>query len=186
MSYNPISDKLFNSREYVGGIKGCLKRILQQVECISLLYDDGSCPEFKGISEIGQIALEHQYKLSSVNWFHNFGIDCIMYDELRYHEGDILFSDHQIYLMIYQTIRYWLTDVKKFWVIDSVNMESLMIKNLNHGKYLPATLKAIDEAYRLERGLLPWMGSRNLFYNDQQIPISFWVDPVLLTITFIH
>ena len=155
---------------------------------------------------------DHQYKLTSVNWFTNFGINHIYHKELL--KLDIHLSRWNYLKVLEMIIGYWLTKYRQMWVFNNLGRYSLNANNLMDEikqyqgdeinrevtlagleelaltntleEVFPETIKALNDAYEMSDTSTYFLDERNIDKNGLVIPITFVIDPIYLSIIFAH
>ena len=155
---------------------------------------------------------DHQYKLTSVNWFTNLGINNIYHEELL--KLDIHLSRWNYLKVLEMIIGYWLTKYRQMWVFnnlgryplnandlmdeikqckdDEINrevtlggLEELALTNTLE-EVFPETIKALNDAYEMSDTSTYFLDERNIDKNGLVIPVTFVIDPIYLSIIFAH
>lgn len=160
---------------------------------------------------LGERILNHDYILTSVNWLHNLTVDKTFTEEYKslrleqdtwswYATLNMLIAawlkrkgiwvfDQRIYSTI-DVISYW----KQFYSVhhpsDGGEYESLdkvfeAAKQEKLGTLFPNTIKHLDEVHDLDPMTSDFIKTSNK-HDGVRIPVSFVIDPLFLTITFIH
>lgn len=167
----------------------------------------------KIISAVVSNIKDHQYKLTSVNWFTNLGINHIYHEELL--KLDIHLSRWNYLKVLQMIIGYWLTKYRQMWVFnnlgkyaiyanklmneikkcnddDEINrevtlggLEELALTNTLE-EVFPETIKALNDAYEMSDSSTYFLDERNIDKNGLVIPITFVIDPIYLSIIFAH
>lgn len=167
----------------------------------------------KIISAVVSNIKDHEYKLTSVNWFTNLGINHIYHEELL--KLDIHLSRWNYLKVLQMIIGYWLTKYRQMWVFnnlgtyaiyanklmneikkckddDEINrevtlggLEELALTNTLE-EVFPETIKALNDAYEMSDSSTYFLDERNIDKNGLVIPITFVIDPIYLSIIFAH
>lgn len=167
----------------------------------------------KIISAVVSNIKDHQYKLTSVNWFTNLGINHIYHEELL--KLDIHLSRWNYLKVLQMIIGYWLTKYRQMWVFnnlgtyaiyanklmneikkcnddDEINrevtlggLEELALTNTLE-EVFPETIKALNDAYEMSDSSTYFLDERNIDKNGLVIPITFVIDPIYFSIIFAH
>lgn len=158
---------------------------------------------------------DHQYKLTSVNWFTNLGINHVYHEELL--KLDIYLSRWNYLKVLEMIVGYWLTKYRQMWVFNNLgryplNANKLMdeIKHYQEDEkdeisykvtlggleelaltntleeVFPETIKALNDAYEMSDTSTYFLDERNIDKNGLVIPITFVIDPIYLSIIFAH
>lgn len=164
------------------------------------------------IAAIASNIKDHQYKLTSVNWFTNLGINHVYHEELL--KLDIYLSRWNYLKVLEMIIGYWLTKYRQMWVFnnlgryplnanklmdeikhyqeDEINrtvtlggLEELALTNILE-EVFPETIKALNAAYEMSDTSTYFLDERNIDKNGLVIPITFVIDPIYLSIIFAH
>lgn len=167
------------------------------------------------IAAIASNIKDHQYKLTSVNWFTNLGINHVYHEELL--KLDIYLSRWNYLKVLEMIIGYWLTKYRQMWVFNNLgryplNANKLMgeIKHYQEDEkdeisykvtlggleelaltntleeVFPETIKALNDAYEMSDTSTYFLDERNIDKNGLVIPITFVIDPIYLSIIFAH
>lgn len=164
------------------------------------------------IAAIASNIKDHQYKLTSVNWFTNLGINHIYHKELL--KLDIHLSRWNYLKVLEMIVGYWLTKYRQMWVFNNLgryplNANKLMdeIKHYQEDEIsrevtlggleelaltntleevFPETIKALNAAYEMSDTSTYFLDERNIDKNGLVIPITFVIDPIYLSIIFAH
>lgn len=156
------------------------------------------------IAAIASNIKDHQYKLTSVNWFTNLGINHIYHEELL--KLDIHLSRWNYLKVLEMIIGYWLTKYRQMWVFNNLGryplnadklmdeisrevtlggLEELALTNTLE-EVFPETIKALNGAYEMSDTSTYFLDERNIDKNGLVIPITFVIDPIYLSIIFAH
>ncbi len=167
------------------------------------------------IAAIASNIKDHQYKLTSVNWFTNLGINHVYHEELL--KLDIYLSRWNYLKVLEMIVGYWLTKYRQMWVFNNLgryplNANKLMdeIKHYQEDEkdeisykvtlggleelaltntleeVFPETIKALNAAYEMSDTSTYFLDERNIDKNGLVIPITFVIDPIYLSIIFAH
>lgn len=167
------------------------------------------------IAAIASNIKDHQYKLTSVNWFTNLGINHVYHEELL--KLDIYLSRWNYLKVLEMIVGYWLTKYRQMWVFNNLgryplNANKLMdeIKHYQEDEkdeisykvtlggleelaltntleeVFPETIKALNAAYEMSDTSTYFLDERNIDKNGLVIPITFMIDPIYLSIIFAH
>lgn len=167
------------------------------------------------IAAIASNIKDHQYKLTSVNWFTNLGINHVYHEELL--KLDIYLSRWNYLKVLEMIVGYWLTKYRQMWVFNNLgryplNANKLMdeIKHYQEDEkdeisykvtlggleelaltntleeVFPETIKALNDAYEMSDTSTYFLDERNIDKNGLVIPITFVIDPIYLSIIFAH
>lgn len=167
------------------------------------------------IAAIASNIKDYQYKLTSVNWFTNLGINHIYHEELL--KLDIYLSRWNYLKVLEMIVGYWLTKYRQMWVFNNLgryplNANKLMdeIKHYQEDEkdeisykvtlggleelaltntleeVFPETIKALNDAYEMSDTSTYFLDERNIDKNGLVIPITFVIDPIYLSIIFAH
>lgn len=167
------------------------------------------------IAAIASNIKDHQYKLTSVNWFTNLGINHVYHEELL--KLDIYLSRWNYLKVLEMIVGYWLTKYRQMWVFNNLgryplNANKLMdeIKHYQEDEkdeisykvtlggleelaltntleeVFPETIKALNVAYEMSDTSTYFLDERNIDKNGLVIPITFVIDPIYLSIIFAH
>ena len=167
------------------------------------------------IATIASNIKDHQYKLTSVNWFTNLGINHVYHEELL--KLDIYLSRWNYLKVLEMIVGYWLTKYRQMWVFNNLgryplNANKLMdeIKHYQEDEkdeisykvtlggleelaltntleeVFPETIKALNAAYEMSDTSTYFLDERNIDKNGLVIPITFVIDPIYLSIIFAH
>lgn len=167
------------------------------------------------IAAIASNIKDHQYKLTSVNWFTNLGIIHVYHEELL--KLDIYLSRWNYLKVLEMIVGYWLTKYRQMWVFNNLgryplNANKLMdeIKHYQEDEkdeisykvtlggleelaltntleeVFPETIKALNDAYEMSDTSTYFLDERNIDKNGLVIPITFVIDPIYLSIIFAH
>ena len=164
------------------------------------------------IAAIASNIKDYQYKLTSVNWFTNFGINHIYHKELL--KLDIHLSRWNYLKVLEMIVGYWLTKYRQMWVFNNLGrytiyanklmdeikeykedeisrevtlggLEELALTNTLE-EVFPETIKALNDAYEMSDTSTYFLDERNIDKNGLVIPITFVIDPIYLSIIFAH
>lgn len=166
----------------------------------------------KIISVVVSNIKDHQYKLTSVNWFTNLGINHIYHEELL--KLDIHLSRWNYLKVLEMIIGYWLTKYRQMWVFNNLGTYAIYANKLMNEikKYqedeisrevtlggleelaltntleevFPETIKALNDAYEMSDTSTYFLDERNIDKNGLVIPVTFVIDPIYLSIIFAH
>lgn len=160
---------------------------------------------------LGEYIINHKFTLSSFNWLVNLGIDKIYSEE--FHRGGFTKDTRSWYIGINIIVNYWLERLgcfvisnKQYHTPDSINLLVQYGRNLKQdtstGKeiemlisaiksghvenFFSKTLSALNKAYQNDIELCRFIEERNQNDIGIKLPVSFVIDPIYLTITFIH
>lgn len=167
------------------------------------------------IAAIASNIKDHQYKLTSVNWFTNLGINHVYHEELL--KLDIYLSRWNYLKVLEMIIGYWLTKYRQMWVFNNLGRYPLNANNLMDEikhyqedekdeisykvtlggleelaltntleEVFPETIKALNAAYEMSDTSTYFLDERNIDKNGLVIPITFVIDPIYLSIIFAH
>lgn len=164
------------------------------------------------IAAIASNIKDHQYKLTSVNWFTNLGINHIYHEELL--KLDIHLSRWNYLKVLEMIIGYWLTKYRQMWVFNNLGRYPLNANNLMDEikkcqedeisrevtlgsleelaltntleEVFPETIKALNDAYEMSDTSTYFLDERNIDKNGLVIPVTFVIDPIYLSIIFAH
>lgn len=167
------------------------------------------------IAAIASNIKDYQYKLTSVNWFTNLGINHVYHEELL--KLDIYLSRWNYLKVLEMIVGYWLTKYRQMWVFNNLgryplNANKLMdeIKHYQEDEkdeisykvtlggleelaltntleeVFPETIKALNDAYEMSDTSTYFLDERNIDKNGLVIPITFVIDPIYLSIIFAH
>ena len=167
------------------------------------------------IAAIASNIKNHQYKLTSVNWFTNLGINHVYHEELL--KLNIYLSRWNYLKVLEMIVGYWLTKYRQMWVFNNLgryplNANKLMdeIKHYQEDEkdeisykvtlggleelaltntleeVFPETIKALNDAYEMSDTSTYFLDERNIDKNGLVIPITFVIDPIYLSIIFAH
>lgn len=167
------------------------------------------------IAVIASNIKDHQYKLTSVNWFTNLGINHVYHEELL--KLGIYLSRWNYLKVLEMIVGYWLTKYRQMWVFNNLgryplNANKLMdeIKHYQEDEkdeisykvtlggleelaltntleeVFPETIKALNDAYEMSDTSTYFLDERNIDKNGLVIPITFVIDPIYLSIIFAH
>ena len=167
------------------------------------------------IAAIASNIKDYQYKLTSVNWFTNLGINHVYHEELL--KLDIYLSRWNYLKVLEMIVGYWLTKYRQMWVFNNLgryplNANKLMdeIKHYQEDEkdeisykvtlggleelaltntleeVFPETIKASNAAYEMSDTSTYFLDERNIDKNGLVIPITFVIDPIYLSIIFAH
>lgn len=164
------------------------------------------------IAAIASNIKDYQYKLTSVNWFTNLGINHVYHEELL--KLDIYLSRWNYLKVLEMIVGYWLTKYRQMWVFNNLGRYPLNANNLMDEikKYqedeisykvtlggleelaltntleevFPETIKALNDAYEMSDTSTYFLDERNIDKNGLVIPITFVIDPIYLSIIFAH
>lgn len=164
------------------------------------------------IAAIASNIKDYQYKLTSVNWFTNLGINHIYHEELL--KLDIYLSRWNYLKVLEMIIGYWLTKYRQMWVFNNLGRYPLnankLIDEIKHyqedeinynvtlggleelaltntlEEVFPETIKALNDAYEMSDTSTYFLDERNIDKNGLVIPITFVIDPIYLSIIFAH
>lgn len=156
----------------------------------------------------------HPYTLSSVNWLYNDGIDKVFSQEYLDLELEVGLENWLLVLnhVIYQWLKSKGLDVvyNKFlniapvwsylrhamlseydfppWYPNKASEEVLdkAIHENGLSQLFPKTFELLNHAYKLEPTPFPFIETKNISKDGISIPVSIHLDPLFLTITFIH
>lgn len=167
------------------------------------------------IAAIASNIKDHQYKLTSVNWFTNLGINHVYHEELL--KLDIYLSRWNYLKVLEMIVGYWLTKYRQMWVFNNLDryplnanklmdeikhyqedekdeisykvtlggLEELALTNTLE-EVFPETIKALNAAYEMSDTSTYFLDERNIDKNGLVIPITFVIDPIYLSIIFAH
>lgn len=167
------------------------------------------------IAAIASNIKDHQYKLTSVNWFTNLGINHVYHEELL--KLDIYLSRWNYLKVLEMIVGYWLTKYRQMWVFNNLcryplnanklideikhyqedekdeisykvtlgGLEELALTNTLE-EVFPETIKALNDAYEMSDTSTYFLDERNIDKNGLVIPITFVIDPIYLSIIFAH
>lgn len=167
------------------------------------------------IAAIASNIKDHQYKLTSVNWFTNLGINHVYHEELL--KLDIYLSRWNYLKVLEMIVGYWLTKYRQMWVFNNLDryplnanklmdeikhyqedekdeisykvtlggLEELALTNTLE-EVFPETIKALNAAYEMSDKSTYFLDERNIDKNGLVIPITFVIDPIYLSIIFAH
>lgn len=167
------------------------------------------------IAAIASNIKDHQYKLTSVNWFTNLGINHVYHEELL--KLDIYLSRWNYLKVLEMIVGYWLTKYRQMWVFNNLDryplnanklmdeikhyqedekdeisykvtlggLEELALTNTLE-EVFPETIKALNDAYEMSDTSTYFLDERNIDKNGLVIPITFVIDPIYLSIIFAH
>lgn len=164
------------------------------------------------IAAIASNIQDHQYKLTSVNWFTNLGINHIYHEELL--KLDIHLSRWNYLKVLEIIIGYWLTKYLQMWVFKNLERYPLNANNLMDEikkcqedeisrevtldgleelaltntleEVFPETIKALNYAYEMSDTSTYFLNERNIDENGWVVPVTFVIDPIYLSIIFAH
>lgn len=171
-------------------------------------YADNLREYNKQIEDTYEDMLKRKWTLSSVNWIHNNDIVAIYNKEFKqagfsnrlwdWYYGFVILLTH----WLETTMGMWVVKNNIYQILDTISLmrEAYNVKEtINQDKpnltdcsldtiivSFPNTLEAINRSYLNEENKPFAKFPRNINQEGNKIPMSFIIDPIFLTITFIH